>query len=48
MSELDIELQKQTANVSVNEIIQEIDIIQEALGKDNTQEHLEGEEFDGK
>ena len=37
MSELDIELQKQTANVSLTEIMQELDNVKTSL-RDNTQE----------
>lgn len=45
MSEIDIELEKQTQDVSVNEIMQEVDTIQEILRneKDCTQENIRGE-----
>lgn len=48
MSELDIELQNQTNNVSVTEIMEEIDFVQAALKEDNTPKHTEGELIDGK
>lgn len=42
MSDLDIELQKQTKDVSADEIMQEVDTIQAVLGKerDKTQEDI--------
>ena len=42
MSDIDIELQEQTKDVSAYEIMQEVDTIQAVFGKerDNTQEHI--------
>lgn len=50
MSELDIELQKQTSDVSTKEMMQEVDIIQVALGDKapKVNENSRGEESDGK
>ena len=50
MSELDIELQKQTADVSITEIMQEADSLQVALGDKTpkTDENLREEGNNGK
>ena len=43
MSETDLELQKQTTNVSVTEIMEEIDNVKVTLEKNSTQEYIKGE-----
>ena len=50
MSELDIELQKQTADVSITEMMQEADSMQVALSskEQRTEENSIGEGNDGK
>ena len=50
MSELDIELQKQTQDISVTEMMQETDIMQKTLkGNESiTEKILIGEDRDGK
>lgn len=50
MSELDIELQKQTADVSITEMMQEADSMQVALSskEPRTEENSIGEGNDGK
>ena len=50
MSELDIELQKQTADVSITEMMQEVDDMQVALAskEPRTEENSKGEGNDGK
>lgn len=51
MSELDIELQKQTIDVSVTEMMQEVDNMQKYLKNEknsNMLECTEGEQIDGK
>lgn len=50
MSELDIELQKQTSDVSTIEMMQEADIIQVALGDKapKANENSRGKESNGK
>lgn len=48
MSEIDIELQKQTADVSITEMMQEADSMQVALSSNRTEENSIGEDNDGK
>ncbi len=50
MSELDIELQNQTADVSITEMMQAVDSMQIALGSviPKTEQILIGEDIDGK
>mgnify|MGYP005774655455 FL=1 len=50
MSEIDIELQKQTTDVSITEMMQEADSMQVALSskEPRTEENLIGEGNDGK
>ncbi len=50
MSKLDIELQKQTADVSMTEMVEEVDVIKTALlSKETRKEEISiGEDGDGK